>query len=346
MWIFVKRDLLMNHLDLFSGIGGFALAARWAGFKTVGFVEIDPFCQKVLAKHWPDVPIHSDVKAFNAKFLYGQITLLTGGFPCQPFSVAGKKKGIDDDRYLWPEMLRIIRECQPAWVVGENVPGIIPNLDPILESLEAEGYDWRAFLIPANAVHAPHKRERLWIVAHRNSERLDIGVNNRQERYVQIDWQRHIEKIQSEWPQFQPVSWKAFNAQEWLGFTADTNSYECNQGTENNDAVTERPEWQIASAKIGDVVINANSKPSPQADTGISAIRREQNARHTDTRQHRSDCPVFNWEKDQPPIPGVDDGIPQGLDRNKSLGNAIVPQVVLPIMLMIAEIEKNAPTKD
>ena len=107
-----------THLDLFSGIGGFALAAKWAGYETIQFVEIDPFCHKVLKKHWPDVPIHSDIKTFDVTKYNGSIDLITGGFPCQPYSVAGKRLGKADDRALWPEMLRIISEIRPAWVIA------------------------------------------------------------------------------------------------------------------------------------------------------------------------------------------------------------------------------------
>src|SRR5690242_14537733 len=107
----------MRHLDLFSGIGGFSLAAGWAGFTTVQFCEIDPFCQKVLAKNFPGVPIHDDIRTLAGESL-GPIDLITGGFPCQPFSVAGKRRGADDDRHLWPEMARLVGECRPRWVLG------------------------------------------------------------------------------------------------------------------------------------------------------------------------------------------------------------------------------------
>jgi len=155
-----------THLDLFSGIGGFALSAKWAGFKTVGFCEIDPYCQAVLRKHWPQVPIHTDIKELRGG-AYRGCSLLTGGFPCQPFSHAGKQRGKDDDRYLWPEMLRVIREARPAWIIGENVAGIVNMaLDQVCADLEAEGYEVEPLIIPACGVDAPHKRDRVWIVAN------------------------------------------------------------------------------------------------------------------------------------------------------------------------------------
>ena len=154
-----------THLDLFSGIGGFALAAGWAGFETVGFCDNEPYAQAVLKKHWPNVPIHGDIKALDGT-AYRGISILTGGFPCQPFSSAGKRRGKDDDRYLWPQMLRVIQEARPAWIVGENVVGIIGlALDQVCSDLEAEGYEVEPIIIPACGVDAPHRRNRVWIIA-------------------------------------------------------------------------------------------------------------------------------------------------------------------------------------
>jgi DNA (cytosine-5)-methyltransferase 1 len=158
----------MRHLDLFSGIGGFALAAKWAGFETVQFVEIDPFCQKVLRKNFPGVPIHDDIKTF--KWTGASPFILTGGFPCQPFSCAGKRGGAEDGRFLWPEMLRVISQVRPTWIVGENVPGIINmELDRCVSDMEAEGYEVQPLIIPACAVNAPHRRDGVWIVGNATS---------------------------------------------------------------------------------------------------------------------------------------------------------------------------------
>jgi DNA-cytosine methyltransferase len=158
-----------THLDLFSGIGGFALAAKWNGFRTVGFCDNEPYAQAVLKKHWPDVAIHSDIREVRGD-LYAGVTLLTGGFPCQPFSCAGKQRGKEDDRYLWPEMLRVIREAQPRWIIGENVAGIVNMaLDQVHTDLEAEGYEVESIIIPACGVDAPHRRNRVWIMANAKS---------------------------------------------------------------------------------------------------------------------------------------------------------------------------------
>lgn len=170
----------MKHLDLFSGIGGFALAARWANIDTVAFCEIDPFCQKVLAKNFQDVPIHNDIKTLNGEDFAG-IDLITGGYPCQPFSTAGKRLGAKDDRHLWPEMRRIIEQARPAWVVSENVAGhITMGLDDVLSDLESLDYSARAIVIPACAVGANHRRQRVWVIA--NATEFGLGNDLQSER--------------------------------------------------------------------------------------------------------------------------------------------------------------------
>lgn len=164
-------------MGLFEGIGGFSLAARWAGWQTPVMVEWNPYCQAVLNKNFPNASIFGDIRQFYGRPYAGQIDIITGGFPCQPYSTAGKRKGNDDDRALWPEMLRVIREVAPAWVVGENVAGIL-SMDGgrvfagILADLENAGYSTETYLIPAIAVGAPHRRDRAWIIAHRDFQRF------------------------------------------------------------------------------------------------------------------------------------------------------------------------------
>jgi DNA (cytosine-5)-methyltransferase 1 len=157
----------MRVLDLFSGIGGFSLGLERAGMKTVAFCEIDPYCRAVLRKHWPDVPIHEDIKLVRAH--EGMADVVCGGFPCQPFSSAsaGRARGTDDDRYLWPEMLRVIQECKPTWVIGENVTHLDGlALEQVVSDLEAGGYETRTFEVPACAVGHDHRRSRLWILGY------------------------------------------------------------------------------------------------------------------------------------------------------------------------------------
>ena len=156
----------MRFLSLFSGIGGFDIGFERAGMECVGQVELDPFCNKVLAKHWPNVKRMGDIRDVKGTE-FGLVDLICGGFPCQPFSNAGKRQGKADDRYLWPEMLRVISAVRPRWICGENVPGIIGMaLDQVFSDLENLGYQCTAFIIPACAVDAPHRRDRLWIMAY------------------------------------------------------------------------------------------------------------------------------------------------------------------------------------
>lgn len=159
-----------THLDLFSGIGGFALAARWLDMETIGFCEIDPFCQQVLAKNFPGVPIHDDVKTLDPELVLGwlggrRLDLVTGGYPCQPFSQAGKQLGHADPRHLWPEIARLLHGLRPRYALFENVVGHVKlGLDDVLDDLEALGYAARPVVLPACAVNAPHERARVWIV--------------------------------------------------------------------------------------------------------------------------------------------------------------------------------------
>ena len=163
---------MLTHLSLFTGIGGLDLAAEAAGFATVGQCEWADYPTKVLEKYWPDVPRWRDIRTLTKESFYEKtglrtVDVVSGGFPCQPFSIAGKRGGKDDDRYLWPEMLRVISELRPAWVLGENVPGIVNlALDQVLADMEDIGYATQAFNIPACGVDAPHKRSRIAILAY------------------------------------------------------------------------------------------------------------------------------------------------------------------------------------
>ena len=173
--------------------------------ETVAFCENDKFCQKVLAKHWPDIPIHENIEELDGRQYRGTVDLVCGGFPCQPFSVAGEQRGAEDDRALWPEMLRVIREVEPAWVIGENVSGIINmELDNVLSDLEDSGYSCQTFVIPACAVDAKHRRDRVWIIAsHANCKSKPDGSQHEGQRSGQLDvadtdnrhWSREIKGV-------------------------------------------------------------------------------------------------------------------------------------------------------
>ena len=196
----------MTHASLFSGIGGAELAASWMGWTNLFHCELNPFCRKVLEYWFPNSTSYGDITTTDFTPWRGKINILTGGFPCQPFSLAGNRKGAEDDRYLWPHMLRAVREIQPAWVVGENVAGILTMVQPgeavdvasqatlfgedndpvtrlrqtytleaICQDLEDAGYSVQPFLVPACAVGAPHRRDRVWIVARLAADTAGIG---------------------------------------------------------------------------------------------------------------------------------------------------------------------------
>lgn len=170
----------MKHGSLFSGIGGFDLAAEWMGWENVFHCEINDNCQKLLKYYWPNAKSYRDIKSTDFSVWKGKIDIISGGFPCQPYSITGKRKGTEDDRHLWPEMLRAIRESEPSWIVGENVYGLINwskglVFEQVQIDLENSGYEVQAYILPAVAVNAPHLRDRVWFVAHANGKRYTRG---------------------------------------------------------------------------------------------------------------------------------------------------------------------------
>ena len=201
----------MTHGSLFSGIGGFDLAAEWMGWENIFHCEWNPFGQKVLKYHFPNAISYEDITKTDFTIHRGRIDILTGGFPCQPYSTAGKRLGKEDERHLWPEMLRAIREIQPRWVVGENVLGLVNwsgglVFHEVQADLEAEGYEVQPYVLPACAVNAPHRRDRVWFVAYASGNGHDaepttannsIGQNNKQSRTQR---KRTIEGLSDERP--------------------------------------------------------------------------------------------------------------------------------------------------
>jgi DNA (cytosine-5)-methyltransferase 1 len=165
----------MKHGSLFSGIGGFDLASEWMGWENIFHCEWNPFGQKVLKHYWPNAISYEDITKTDFTIHRGNIDLLSGGFPCQPYSTAGKRKGKEDERHLWPHMLRAISEIKPTWVVGENVRGLVNWNDGMVfhevqSDLENQGYEVQPFLIPAAGVNAPSQRFRIWFIAHTNNQ--------------------------------------------------------------------------------------------------------------------------------------------------------------------------------
>lgn len=293
-----------THLGLFEGIGGFSLAARLAGWHTPIMVEWDQYCQLVLSKNFPNAKIFGDIKQFDGRPYAGEIDIITGGFPCQPFSIAGKRSGTNDDRYLWPEMLRVISEIKPTWVVGENVADLISMdggrvLDTILSDLENEGYSTEIYIIPAISVGAPHKRNRLWIIAHSNDCRGSY----------------RFKKIQAEDEQ----------VQQW-----NYNSKPCNTNiniTPNSTSVGKRKQN------------NQKTTICSSGETWESFSRGNWGSHWLEvaTRICRVDDGVPGWVDSIGIVP-TKPKAKQAAGRSKrlkSLGNAIVPQIALQIFQAI-----------
>ena len=174
----------MRHGSLFSGIGGFDLAAEWMGWENVFHCEINEFCNKLLKYYWPNAKSYKDIKSIDFSIHRGEVDIISGGFPCQPFSHGGHRKGVDDSRYLWPEMLRAVREICPTWIVGENVHGLVNwngglVFDTIEDDLGNEGYKVIPIILSASSVNAPHVRKRIFFIAYSDSKRLQRGQINR-----------------------------------------------------------------------------------------------------------------------------------------------------------------------
>jgi DNA (cytosine-5)-methyltransferase 1 len=375
----------MRHLDLFSGIGGFALAVDtvWPNSEHI-FCDNDKFCQAVLHKHWPESIIYGDIRELTAQSIantesirnrgssnqecydekrilvkdkqkggeircqsqrcisinrtttntkskreqgrdiehrateFRKIDILTGGFPCQPFSQAGQRKGTSDDRYLWPEMFRVIREVQPYWIIAENVAGLITwnegmVLEQVCTDLEAEGYEVQPIIIPACAVNAPHRRDRVWIIAH------SISCNDRKTQQGILS--------------------------QKTGEQDKNRTQECStresSGT-NHVRESKRPKR------------NTRMEENDVANTKRTGYEREINQERSSTRySRRSQSWETNWLEVATELCGVDDGLPTELDglklsraghrnaRIKALGNAIVPQVAIEIMKAIQQSNEN-----
>ncbi|WP_289141509.1 DNA cytosine methyltransferase [uncultured Brevibacillus sp.] len=294
----------MRMLSLFSGIGGIDLAAQWAGIETVAFCEIEPFPQKVLAKHWPTVPIIPDVRDVTKDRLEEMgvissgkpIDIVCGGFPCQPFSVAGQRKGKNDDRDLWPEMFRIIQELKPTWVVGENVANFVNmELERTLVDLESEGYTAQTFIIPACGVDAKHQRYRTFVVAYSGSIRCMECQGQSEE--IQ---QSRTEELQLKESEQSILSELIYSRNEAVAYT-----------------YCERLQGSAETGNVGEDWAEINEQFAGFNSSGAA------------------------WAA-EPDVGRVADGVPDRVDRIKSLGNAVVPQQIYPIFEAIARVEGKA----
>jgi len=194
----------MRHGSLFSGIGGFDLAAEWMGWDNIFHCEWNDFGKKVLNYYWPQSISYHDITKTDFTIHRGAIDVLTGGFPCQPYSTAGKRLGKEDERHLWPEMLRAIREIKPRWIVGENVLGLVSwnggmVFEEVCAELEAEGYEVQPYVLPAAGVNAPHQRYRVWFVAHANDNGIGNGLGEVQSKDGEVsEWNNNAKPSYSD----------------------------------------------------------------------------------------------------------------------------------------------------
>lgn len=294
----------MKVLSLFSGGGLGDYGLELAGMEIVGQVEIDDYCQKILQLRWPNVPKWKDIKEFKGSEV--QADLISGGFPCQPFSVAGKQRGKDDNRYLWPEMLRVISEVKPTWVLGENVSGIVKfALDQVLSDLEGEGYTCQTFVIPACAVDAPHRRDRVWIIA--NSKH-----NAKRPKFVTSS---------GKWKNKSPEQ----NAKPIKSLKTVADSDRITSKRIFKEQRKKNQEKRKVPSGLGETLADSRSRRH-----GLSAekIRSKRDSPELESR----------WAS-EPNVGRVANGVPARVDRLKLLGNGQVVQVVEWIGKKIMEFE-------
>ena len=315
----------MIGLSLFSGVGGLDLAFEWAGGTVAAMCEIDPFCRKVLRKHWPNVPLFGDVKGVRGADV-GTVDVVYGGFPCQPFSVAGYRKGRDDSRFLWPEFSRLVREIGPRWVVAENVPGILSiAADDVCQDLERLGYNVGVWNFEALAVGAPHRRARVFFVAHmgdtkgRGRDHLSDRTNLRPP-FGENDASRGTGAPLPH-PHGMRESQPKGSLQNFAGRFGDIRTETA------SDPDRQRREVQRNGVPAEQELDGAERRGGGQSEPGVGG--------GFDGFSLWLDG---DWERG---IPRVARGVPDRVARLKALGNAVVPQQAYPIFRAIAEIEKE-----
>ena len=289
----------MNVLSLFSGIGGLDLGLERAGMTVVGQVEIDPWCRKVLAKHWPEVPRHDDVR--TCAEWWGDRPapdLVAGGFPCQPVSSAGRRLAQDDPRWLWPAMAEAIRRLRPAYALMENVPGLLARgMGDVLGDLAACGYDAEWDCVPASAVGAPHRRDRVWIVAYASCPGRRIGAGRREQQQEGSEAPRHVADAA-----------RVRDGRPW-------------QRTVHGGSSSRGPEpvRTVSGATVADP--NGATRPPPRT-AGQTVFQ-------PGTVKRPGRCASGGWGvwAAESGVGRVAHGIPRRVDRLRGLGNAVVPQV-------------------
>jgi DNA (cytosine-5)-methyltransferase 1 len=327
----------MRHVDLCSGIGGFALGFQWAGLsEPVLFCDIETWSRQVLAKHWPDVPIAEDVKelASDAGRLVPDCDILTAGYPCQPFSVAGQQRGAADDRHIWPEIFTIVQAKQPTWCVFENVSGHISlGLDQVLSDLEGENYAVQPFVIPACAVNAPHRRDRVWIIAaHADGDgEPDVTINAESGC-----WELGASNVADAGCQRQGAKVSGLGGQSINGSAAG-------QRTGTRDGFADcRQVFPYADSQRG---CSGDAKRQDASDAGQPSRCQRHDAGRVGAGVTQPSMGgtlsdgLSAWMDEPRDIPRVATGVKQRAARLKGLGNAIVPQIAMQIGLTIKAVE-------
>jgi len=331
----------MKHGSLFSGIGGFDLAAEWMGWENVFHCEWNEFGKKVLNYYWPKSISYDDITKTDFTIHRGQIDVLSGGFPCQPYSSAGKRKGKEDERHLWPEMLRAIREIAPRWVIGENVFGLVNwsgglVFDEVQSDLEAEGYEVFAVVLAAAAVNAPHRRDRIFFIAHANQRTKGPSGKSREANRSRGNNDAKQKERRS-------------GAQQHIGCNnVSEDATNATRGSSEGECVNRQGEGQLRRCDCKDDVANASNK-------GLQRREDKRSVKSNGKKRNKQLTRLFqpNWENfpTQSPICSRDDGISNRLDgitfskhRNESIkayGNAVVPQVIYQLFKTIEEYENT-----
>tara|TARA_A100000172_G_scaffold2874_1_gene1823 strand:- start:1639 stop:2586 length:948 start_codon:yes stop_codon:yes gene_type:complete len=304
----------LKLLDLFAGIGGFSYGLEQTqGFETIAFCEKDKFCQQVLRKHWNDIKIYDDIRHIKGSEIKAEI--ITSGFPCQPFSVAGKQRGTDDDRFLWDETIRVVAETKPKWFIGENVDGLVniqegKVLQQIQKDLEAESFQVQCLVIPASGIGAWHQRKRIWIIGYSNSNA------NAKEKQSSNGPENSISKE----------------------YRSKDSSVQFSRGTTNNSLSNSE---SLRSGRWSGEECRIKERKFQQTEQKRSSFRSE-------VKRCSSQDDTSSWWQTQSKLCGVPNGISAELDKDranriKSLGNAIVPEIAREIgqSILIAEDVSN-----
>ena len=316
----------LRHLDLFSGIGGFSLGLEaTGGFETVAFCDIEKYCLEILEKRYPGVPRYTNIKELNHDTIKTDgvfpIDIITGGYPCQPFSVAGRKKGEKDPRHLWPEMFRLVQELRPSWVIGENVSGHIKlGLDTVLKNLESEGYAARTFSISASSIGANHQRERVWIVANSRQHERGLEPSGNKEGIGRGSSEK------TEWSTNADQTSGSSQRGEIMADTKNIGSILSSHEGEQQGNSTRCSEGQ--SEGDGQTMANTSSERTSRGET------RREDAENVGQSSRR---PWNGWWDIEPDVGRVANGVPKRVDRLKSLGNSLVPSIPYYIGLSILQ---------